>query len=60
MGVLSLNPGDTVVLKAKCKLSRNSIEAMKEQLHLIICGTDAKVVILEEGMDIGVLREESK
>ena len=54
MKVLKLEPGDIIVLKSDQVLSMEMIKLLKDHVGKI---TETKVLILEPGLDIGVLRK---
>lgn len=51
---LTLNPGDMLVLKSPIRLSNDERAQLAEQLRLLL--PDTKVIALEAGLDISVLR----
>lgn len=53
-GVLKIEPGDIVVLKHPHRLSFEAHERLRKVFKDLV---NAKVIILEDGMDIGVLKE---
>lgn len=59
MQKLELKEGDIIVLRHPYKLSEETIVNLKSQIQLIIksAGFNVKIMVLEEGMDIGVLRK---
>ncbi len=58
MKVLNLKPGDVVILKTQTIIhSRDAAESLRKAVADYI-GGGIKVMLLEEGMDIGVLRQE--
>ena len=54
MKVLKLEPGDIIVLKSDQVLGMEMIKIFKEQIGKV---TKNKILILEGGSDIGVLRD---
>lgn len=62
MQKLELKEGDIVVLRHPYKLSERTTTILKTHIEKIIRsgGFNVKVMVLEEGMDIGVLRKENK
>jgi hypothetical protein len=61
MQKLDVKDGDTVVLTYPGKLTRDTYENVKEAVEKIIkeFGFNVHVMILEEGMQIGLLRKEN-
>jgi hypothetical protein len=57
MSVLSLRPGDVVVLRCGGKISDNLYAILKETIKPHF--PNNKVIILEQGMEISVLRDDS-
>jgi hypothetical protein len=57
LSVLSLQPGDIVVLKCQQHLSRDAVDHLREVLKPKL--GDHEVMILDGGLDIGVLRKEA-
>ena len=60
MQKLELKEGDIVVLRHPYKLSSDTITRLKTEIkeHIRAGGFNVKVMVLEEGMDIGLLRKE--
>ena len=60
MQKLEIKEGDIVVLRHPCKLSEQAVTNLKTQIKELIRsgGFNVKVMVLEEGMDIGVLQRE--
>jgi hypothetical protein len=54
MQVLTLEPGDTLVIKTKLVLQRSHHEAVQQYIKELV--GDVPVLILDNGMDIGILR----
>ncbi len=57
ISVLSLHPGDTLVVRVKERLSLQAIENIKAQLQIGF-GPEQQVLVLDVGMELGVLRPE--
>jgi len=55
MQVLELRPGDVIVLKMKGLVSEKVWPRITENFKKIV-GKDNKVMLLEDGMEIGILR----
>lgn len=53
MSVLSLQPGDKVIIKVKEKLSDQTYSRLRSMIQKSV---DATVIVLDSDMDIGVLR----
>jgi hypothetical protein len=54
--VLSLVPNDIIVIKTDRVLSEVQYANVKRYIGQIINRADVKIMILEDGLDIGVLR----
>ena len=57
MQVLSLKPGDVVVLRHPGKLSDIAFAIMRESIQPLF--PDNKIMLLEEGASISVIRDDS-
>ena len=53
MSILSLQPGDKVIIKVKEKLSDQTYSRLRSMIQKSV---DATVIVLDSDMDIGVLR----
>ena len=53
MSVLTLQPGDKVIIKVKEKLSDQTYSRLRSMIQKSV---DATVIVLDSDMDIGVLR----
>ena len=62
MQKLDVKDGDIVVLRHPGVLSKDSAKKLKKFVRKIVKGHgfDVHAMVLEEGMEIGVLRQESK
>jgi hypothetical protein len=58
MQKLGIKDGDIVVLKHPGRLTEAAVKGIKESLGFLKDWKIKKVVVLEEGMDIGVLTHE--
>lgn len=58
LGILKIVPGDIVVVKVGKPLSSDQYQAIHRTVKNVIGSSYAKVVILEDGVDIGVVRKE--
>jgi len=60
MQKLEIKEGDIIVLRHSCRLSEQAAANLKSQIEEIIrsSGFNIKVMVLEDGMDIGVLQKE--
>lgn len=56
MKVLTLQPGDALVLKVDARLTRADASSIAQ--HVCEALGDIPVLVLERGMDLGVLRKE--
>jgi lipopolysaccharide export system protein LptA len=54
MSVLTVEPGDVVVLKAPIRLTAEQADNIRRTAKAVIKG--AEVLVLSDGLDIGVLR----
>lgn len=54
---LALEPGDTLVFKYSKLLTRVEFEEIREQVQRVL--PDTKVLVLEGGADVAVLRAET-
>jgi hypothetical protein len=57
MQVLSLQPGDKVVLRYASCMRAEQYARIKQEMEKVVPGH--QVLILENGMEIGVLRDDS-
>lgn len=57
-GKLELKDGDTLVLKSESKLSVEVCARIKEHIKHLLGDLKIKVLVLDGGMDIGILRKE--
>lgn len=53
MSILSLQPGDKIIIKVKEKLSDQTYSRLRSMIQKSV---DATVIVLDSDMDIGVLR----
>jgi len=58
-GSLTLGPDDVVVLKCPALLTQKAVDHLSKVTKQSF-GSDRKILILEEGTDIGVLRQQKK
>ena len=58
--VLSLAPKDIIVIKTDRRLSEVQYTNVKRYIEQIVNRGDVKIMILEDGLDIGVLRSEGR
>lgn len=59
--LLRYQPGDIVVLRSPRRLSFEAIERLRRDWQAASVGitlADIKVIVLEEGMDVDIIREE--
>lgn len=54
---LALKPDDVLVLRTSIPLTRETTERIRDHIASIV-GQDRKVLILEHGMEVGVLAPE--
>lgn len=54
---LTLTPGDILVFKCQNLLTRDEFDAIREHVKLVL--PDTKVLVVEGGADLAVLRRES-
>ena len=62
MQVLDVKDGDVVVLRHKGQITKETQTCLEKSLLPIFKkrGIDCSVIVLEEGMDVGVLRKKSE
>jgi len=62
MQVLKIEKGDVIVVRHPGKLPDDQVKRLKQQLEALWvgCAPENKIAVLDEGMDIVVLRKEGK
>lgn len=58
-GKLELRDGDILVLKTEQHLSPSTYSSLKEQVLAIAKPLNVKAIVLDGGLDIGILRKEN-
>lgn len=58
IGGLELGPADALVVMAPARLGTDSRRALRDYVRHHLGGTDRPILILDGGMQIGVLRED--
>lgn len=58
IGVLKLGPSDALVVMTPAKLASDGRRALRDYVRHHLGGTDRPILILDGGMQIGVLRED--
>ena len=56
--ISKLHPGDTIVFKYPGKLNEHAVENMKK-IAAAVFGSEYRVVVLEEGLDLEIVRPKS-